>query len=177
VTPAVAVLVAVVSLALQADQVTVTDLDRDPRRWNGAEVTVVGELVGDYSPRRRGVVWVQLNDDAYARAPLLETGERAGANTGVGVRIPAELFDPEAWGPPGRFGRRGPIISVTGTFHHNDPVSGETFVEAREIVLVEPARQVAEPVPIGRLVLGAATLTIGFVLGLAAARRRRAGVS
>jgi hypothetical protein len=179
VTPVTAVLVVVVSLALQAqaDHVTVTELDLDPRRWTGAEVTVVGELVGDYSPRRRAVVWVQLNDDGYARAPLLETGERAGTNTGIGVRMPAELFDPEAWGPPGRFGMRGPIVEVTGTFHHNDPVSGETFVEAREVVLVEPARPLEEPVPTTALALGAAVLATGLALGLAAVRRRPGGVS
>jgi hypothetical protein len=178
VTPATAVLLMFLGLAGQvpAGEVTVTELDSEPDRWNGTEVTVVGELVGDYSPRRQ-VVWVQLNDDSYARSPLLESGERTGANTGIGVRMSFELFEPETWGPPGRYQTRGPIVAVTGTFHHNDPVSGETFIEAGQLVLVEPARSLEYAVPIARLVLGGATLAMGLVLGAYAVRRRRAEVS
>ena len=144
--------------------VPVSELDSQPDTWNGREVTVTGEIVGDYSPRG-DVLWFQVNGDAYATVPLAERGAPAGGNIGIGVRLPEELWQPD-WGDPGRYGSRGPIVEITGTFLHNSPADqGETFIAAHTVVLVEAGRPVeqppASPIPaIVGLVLGA----IGIVL-------------
>lgn len=127
-------------LPAAATPTTSLELDREPEAWDGKVVTLQGELVGDYSIRREGV-WVQLNDDVYVDAPVAGGGELAGANLGVGLRIPLELFD-SSWGTPGRYRVRGPIVEVTGTFRFHDPAHlGETFVDVTSLELVEPSRQ------------------------------------
>lgn len=126
------------------ERVPVSELDADPAAYAGQEVTIQGEIIGDYGIRE-DVVWVQVNDDPYVDAPLVETGELAGTNVGIGVRIPREAFDP-SWGEPGSSTIRGPVVRVTGIFRYNDPdESGETFVEAARVELVEPARVLEQP--------------------------------
>lgn len=137
----------------------VSALEDEPDVWDGREVTVIGEIVGDYSPRG-DVLWFQVNDDAYTTVPLAERDSPAGGNIGIGVRLPRALWQP-AWGDPGRYGSRGPIVEITGTFLHNSPTDqGETFIAAHTVLLVEAGRPVelppASPVPaIVGLVLGA----------------------
>jgi hypothetical protein len=145
-----------------ASQVSVTDLDGDPLSWNERQVTIRGEIVGDYSPRN-DEVWVQVNDDAYVDAPSVETGELAGGNVGIGVRIPGGIFD-ESWGAPGGYKVRGPIVEVTGIFRYADPATGgATFVDASSVTLIDPAREMETPPPqMGLLVAAIAMMAVGF---------------
>lgn len=139
--------VALMCLAIPADAtvLTTTELDAEPARWNGRSVIITGEVVGDYA-RRPDVVWVQINDDAYSRTPLLETGQLVGSNAGLGVRIPNELFDAAAWGRPGGYRTRGPVLAVTGVFRHADPTTGgDTFIDATDVELVSPSRPLEAP--------------------------------
>lgn len=153
---------AIVAAALSV--VPVSELDGEPDTWDGREVTVTGEIIGDYSVRG-DVLWFQLNDDAYATVPLAERDAPAGGNIGIGVRLPRDLWQSD-WGDPGRYGTRGPLVEVTGMFRHNSPTDqGETFIEAHTATLVEAGRPVepapASPAPaIVGLVFGA----IGIVL-------------
>jgi hypothetical protein len=125
-------------------RISTSDLDADPAAFDGRMVTVTGEIVGDYG-RRSNVVWVQVNDDEYRDHPLVETGQLTGQNSGVGVRIPNELFD-ESWGSPGGYRTRGPIIEVTGIFRYADvDTGGDTFIEAAFIDLVEASRPLDVP--------------------------------
>ncbi len=136
---------AIASLVLvMVTAVPVSDLDAEPDMWDSQEVIVVGEIIGDFSARGE-VVWFQLNDDAYAATPLPEGPGLQGTNTGIGVRIPRSEWS-ETWGEPGRYGRRGPIVEVTGTFLHNSPADqGETFIDGSQARLVEAARPIANP--------------------------------
>lgn len=155
-------LAAVVATLLSV--VPVSELDGEPDAWDGREVTVTGEVIGDYSVRG-DVVWFQLNDDPYAAVPLGERNLPAGGNIGIGVRVPSELWDPD-WGGPGRYGVRGPIVEIKGRFLHNSPADqGETFIDGHTAVLVEPSRPIerppASPVP---AVVGVVLGAIGIVL-------------
>lgn len=111
----------------------------NPDEFAGREIQVTGELVGDFG-RHSGAYWVQLNDDSYATAPLLETGQLTGGNVGIALRIPPGLFDAIASNEqPGGYRWRGPIVAVTGEFRYHDPDrSGETYVAVVSIQLVEP---------------------------------------
>ncbi len=113
--------------------------------YDQTEVTVAGELVGDFGVRGDGTVWAQLNDDSYADGPLRETGTHGEGNTGIGVRFDGSLaFDLDQ---PGGYRWRGPIVEVTGIWHHHDADrGGESYLEATSFDLVEPARQLADPV-------------------------------
>lgn len=168
-------LLAVIVAATSHAAVSVAELDAEPEVWTGRDVVVTGEIVGDYSPRS-DVVWVQLNDDAYVMEPLAERGAPSGVNNGIGVRIPADLFD-EAWGRPGGYDVRGPILEVEAVFRYNSPEDqGETFLDATSIRLLDPARPIDQPPA------SATRAAIGAALTAAAAalwwvRRRRSPTS
>lgn len=121
-------------------EVSVSDLDADPTAYDGLEVIITGEIIGDYGDRGH-VVWFQVNDDPYAEKPIPAGGALRGTNVGVGVRLPGQLFDP-SWGEPGGYRYRGPIVRIVGTFRHNAPDQfGETFIDGTSVELISPAVQ------------------------------------
>jgi hypothetical protein len=125
--------------AAAAEATTVSALIADSEAIAGSEVTVEGELVGDYGFRQDGWMWTQLNGDDYVHAPIVDGGEPTGGNTGVGVRMPFELG--EGLDPPGGYRNRGPIVRVTGVWKHHDPArQGESYLEATSLTVVEPGR-------------------------------------
>lgn len=147
-----------------ASEVTTTDLDTNPSTWDDRMVTVTGEIIGDYG-QRTDVVWIQVNDDGYVAAPLVETNELDGTNTGMGVRMPADLFDP-SWGAPGGYATRGPVVRITGLFRYADAdTGGDTFIDAVAIELLEPSRPLVVPGP-DWMLIGASLAAIAAGAGL-----------
>lgn len=129
--------------AQASEEVTVSDLIQMSKELSDAEVTVEGELVGDYGFRKDDSVWSQLNGDSYARAPIRAGGEPGGGNTGVGIRIPAEFV--VGLDPPGRYGVKGPVVRIEGTWKYHDPGrQGESYLQAVSLTLVEPGRVISE---------------------------------
>lgn len=171
---AIRVLVAGVALAgalaspAFAEEVSLATLLEDPAAFEG-EVTVTGEIVGDYGFRGDGWVWAQLNDDSYARDPILEGGALTGSNTGVGLRMPHAMVDD--LGSPGGYRRRGPLVEVTAVWRYHDPArGGESYLEATSLLLIEPGRTLKEGPHWGNLVAGATLLAVAG--GMWATRRR-----
>ena len=134
-------------------------------------VTVEGELIGDYGHRSGGDVWTQLNDDAYARDPLVDGGDLAGSNLGIGVRIPGNLM--EGVDPPGGYRLRGPLVRVTGDWrYHDESRSGESFLDVVSLEVVEPGRVLQDDPHLGVLAIGLALLAVAGMVWL---RVRAAG--
>lgn len=157
----------------RGETVSVTDLEERPQAYDGRSVTVRGELVGDYGVRR-DAIWVQLNDDPYVERPLGETGDLRGGNVALGVRLPSTALALLEQHPPGRYGRRGPIVEVAGVFRYHDPaLGGETYLDASELRLVEPARPIDAPVRRWPAVAGAALLGLAVVLAVQVRRTGR----
>lgn len=156
----------------RSERVTVADLLADPEAYTTAEVEVWGELVGDFGRRDDGTVWTQLNGDAYAESPLLGDGSLAGANLGIGVRIPAGLF-PDL-DRPGGYRVRGPLVVLQGMWRYHDPDrGGESYLDVTGLELLETSLALEEGVRWIPLGLGAGFLALA---GLVALRtRRRAG--
>jgi hypothetical protein len=151
------------TIAAPAVAIDLDELLEQGADHNGETVELTGELVGDYSVRSDGV-WVQLNVDAYVDAPVLETGQLAGTNTGMGAHIPLEVFD-ESWGAPGGYRQRGPIVSITAVFRYHDPaLQGDTYLDVVSVSLVETSRPLSEETPKNLLGLGIAALVAAFLL-------------
>jgi hypothetical protein len=130
------------ALAQDAEAVDVADLLENPTDYVG-EITVVGELIGDYGFRSDGFMWTQLNDDSYARDPVLDGGKLTGGNVGVAVRIPSTLA--EQLDSPGGYRVRGPIISATGIWeYHDSKRGGETYLNVTSILVLEAGRDLPE---------------------------------
>lgn len=152
------------------EEVGVADLLADPEAHTTLGVVVRGELVGDFGVRADGTVWTQLNDDPYATAPLLAGGSLAGANQGIGVRIPAELWP--GLERPGGYRVRGPLVELRGRWRYHDPGrGGESYLEVTSLVLLEPPRELEEGVGWLPLGLGAGLLGLALTVGLRTRRR------
>jgi len=138
-----------------------------PEDHAGETVALEGELIGDYGFRRNGFMWTQLNDDAYTRRPLVESGFLGGSNVGIGIRMPHALA--AGLDPPGGYRQRGPVVVVTGVFRYHDPDrQGETYIDVVALRVVEPGRRLAEgpnPITLGVgvvLITGAAVVLWGY---------------
>lgn len=162
-------------LAADAVEVSVSDLLANPEAWNQQRVAIIGELVGDYSSRADGV-WVQLNDDPYASSPVGAGGAPEGTNTGIGARIPTEMFSDGVDGPPGRYGRHGPIVRLEGVFIHSDPdLAGESYLEVDRASTLTPGRSFAVPGPDMWLAVGIGLLLTAGAITWHHRSRHRAG--
>ena len=148
--------------------VSVADLLADPESY--AVVVVRGELVGDFGERGDGTVWTQLNDDAYVEDPIPGGGSLAGANVGIGVRIPADLWP--GFDRPGGYRARGPVVELRGTWRYHDPDrGGESYLDVTGLRLLEEPRGLEEGVDWLPLGLGAGLLALAG--GVALLTRRR----
>jgi len=132
-----------------------------PKRYDGATITVEGELVGDYGFRRSGMMWTQLNDDTYAHAPVVEGGELTGSNEGIGLRMPAELVD--GLSPPGGYRIRGPSVRATGVWkYHDSDRQGETYLDVSSIDIIETGIKLSEGPNTAAIVAGVALLVVAL---------------
>jgi len=161
-------------MAADEVEVSVSDLLANPEAWKQQRVAVIGELVGDYSKRADGV-WVQLNDDPYASSPVGAGGAPEGTNTGIGARIPAEVFSDSVDGSPGRYGRQGPIVLLEGVFIHSDPdLGGESYLAVDRASTLKPGRRLVIPGPDKWLAVGVGLLLAAGAIGWPHRRRLRA---
>ena len=143
--------------ALAAEPVAAIDLIESSENFSGVEVTVTGELVGDYGHRRGGWSWVQINDDSYAVAPLRDGGAMTGSNIGIGARLPERLI--ADLDPPGGYSRRGPLVSLTGTWRHHDPGrGGESYLDVTTLTVGEPGRPLTDDAAIAPRLIAATVL-------------------
>lgn len=142
--------------------VTSTAVLTCPFGFDGLRVRYLGEVVGDVLARDGGS-WVLMNDDSYGLGdgPLTAGGTPRGTNSGLSVWLPDPLD--ELADEPGRPGRRGDVLEVTGTVHRADPRDGggltirvtEVAVRAEAATIDEPVhwRQVTAAVLLGALAL------------------------
>jgi hypothetical protein len=142
VTGAVIALVLLPATAVAA-AVPVEALIEDGGAYGGQEITVVGELVGDYGFRSDGWMWTQLNGDSYAVTALVEGGALTGSNAGIGIRMPIGLAD--GLDAPGRYRTVGPRVEATGIWRYHDPSrQGETYLEVTTLTVVAAGRSLHE---------------------------------
>lgn len=168
---AVMLLVAPVTPAFAEDEIPVADLLKAGADLAGRRVTVVGELVGDYGVRSNGSTWAQLNDDSYARDPLVDGGPRTGPNIGVGIRIAPGVAD--GLQQPGRYRQRGPLVAATGVWVYHDPDrGGESYVDVDSLEIIDDARPLSEDPSAIIYAIGIALLGAAAVLWLRKPRSR-----
>lgn len=156
-------------LASAGQVVPVSDLLVDGERFDGNEITIEGELVGDYGFRHDGYMWTQLNDDSYARDALVDGGPRAGANVGVGIRMPTALG--EGLAPVGGYRLEGPLVQATGVWRYHDPDrGGESYLDVSALTTIEGGRRLEEGPDWAVFAAGSLLLAVSFAMWW---RRRR----
>lgn len=148
-----------------AEEVTVSELIALSPEMSGRQVSVEGELVGDYGYRDDGTMWTQLNGGVYVNEPIREGGEPAGGNLGVGVRIPSDQTI--GLDHPGGYHYRGPVVRLTGIWRHHDPArQGESFLEVELLEVVAPGRRLDEAVVWWTVIAGSGLLAVAGAIWL-----------
>ena len=152
--------------ASAAEEVSVPEILEMGAELAGEEVSVEGELVGDYGFRDDGSMWTQLNGDAYVDQPLREGGSPVEANVGIAVTMGAALA--EGLDHPGGYRNRGPVVRVTGIWRYHDPGrQGESYLEVQSLTVTEPGRQFDEEVNWTAVTFGVLLLASAVVVAFA----------
>ena len=124
----------------EAVEVTTNDLFEDWEEYDGKEVILIGEAVGDVMDRGDHA-WVTVNDDFYSREALHETGALVGQNSGIGVWLPTQ--EAEKINRLGRYGSMGDLVEVCGIFYADDEEHGGDFdIQASSLTVLEPGRDI-----------------------------------
>ena len=136
-----------------AQEIAVSELLAESPNLSNQEITIEGELVGDFGFRGNGWMWTQLNDDPYVDHPIRDGIAPIGGNIGVGVRIPSELA--ESLDHPGGYHHRGPVVRLTGIWRHHDPDrQGESYLEVESLELIDEGRLLDEGVVWWTVIVG-----------------------
>lgn len=154
----------------EAREVSSADLLERWQEYDGTEVVFTGEVVGDVM-RRGDHAWITVNDDHYSRAARLEAGELRGGNSGIAVWLPVE--ESEEISVLGRYGSKGDLVRVRGTFNADCREHGGDFdLHASELTLVGRGREL-EGGPSASEVLASSIALLFLLATLSPYLRRR----
>ncbi|MDY6794667.1 MAG: hypothetical protein SWK76_05215 [Actinomycetota bacterium] len=124
----------------EGTEVTVSQLLEDWEEYDGREVILCGEVVGDVMARGE-YAWITVNDDTYSRQALHEEGTLDGQNSGIGVWLPTG--EAEKIGRLGRYGSMGDFVEVRGIFRADDEQHGGDFdIQGQSLTILEKGRSV-----------------------------------
>ncbi|MDI7253376.1 MAG: hypothetical protein QME89_12595, partial [Actinomycetota bacterium] len=155
--------------------VTVQELVERAEEYDGQEVVIEGEAVGDVMIRGEEA-WITVNDDPYSRRSLEEGGEFAGlSNCGIGVVLPRK--EAEKVKVLGSYKHHGDRVRVRGIFHRADPShGGDTVIEGRFLEVVEPGYPIKHPFSYGKLAVGLSLALVALFLGSRLRKKKEASV-
>ncbi|MGI9018188.1 MAG: hypothetical protein ACR2HR_13980 [Euzebya sp.] len=142
-----------------------------PELFDGRQVSLLGETIGDLFNGPGDRNWVLVNDDVYAQiGPLDSHHQRLGTNSGLAVLLPSGQ-QPQWLGGPGT---RGDLVLVTGQFQFASSADqGGPAIIAESVVTQRIGGTAQRPVPTRlRLVVPfAVAITVALLI---AVRRRNA---
>jgi len=152
--------------ALAADEVTTEELINNMPAYDGKEVTITGEAIGDVMIRDDSG-WVTVNDDIYATRSIEEGGELSGYSN-IGIAIWAPKGELDQINILGGYKNKGDRVRVTGTFNRACPEhGGDTDIHATSVEVLESGHPISHPFAWWKLVLvlvlAAAVLALGSV--------------
>ena len=150
--------------AVADDTVSVVKLVDNMQRYDGKEVTIRGEAIGDIMVRGAHA-WITVNDDPFSlNRSIEEGGELIGmSNAGIGVWLQAE--GTRDINVLGGYKNKGAMVRVTGTFNRAcTEHGGDTDIHATRLVVLKEGHPFEHPFAWGKflalvvLVLAAAAL-------------------
>ncbi len=150
--------------AMAADEVTTEELINDMPAYDGKEVTITGETIGDVMIRD-GYGWVTVNDDIYATRSIEEGGELSGY-TNLGIAVWAPRGELEQIKVLGGYKNKGDRVRVTGVFNRAcQEHGGDTDIHASSLEVLQPGYPFSHPFAWWKLALVLALAAAALVLG------------
>jgi hypothetical protein len=144
------------------DTVQVSQLVENMQKYDGREVTIVGEAIGDVMVRGT-YAWITVNDDRYSKKSIEEGGELIGmSNSGMGVWVlERDTRDINIYGG---YKNKGADVRVTGVFHRAcHEHGGDTDIHATSLEVLKPGYPFSHRFPYYKLL---AVLLLTCAIGL-----------
>lgn len=136
--------------AFANETVTIEELVSDMKKYDGKEVTIEGEAIGDVMVRGE-YAWITVNDDAYSKRSLEEGGDFAGySNIGIGVWVPKQYA--ESINLAGGYKVAGDHLRVTGIFNRAcHEHGGDTDIHADSLEVTRSGHEIPHGFQYGKL--------------------------
>jgi len=145
-------------------------LVEEPKRYDGTEVTFVGEVIGE-AMERGDKAWLHINDDAYYLKNVEEGAQLGGYNSGMPVWIAASQTEGIAFF--GDYRHEGDIVEVHGTFNAACAEhGGDMDIHAADLRVLKAGHRVVDEVRPAKLAW-AVGLAAGALALFVVERRRR----
>lgn len=160
--------------ARASETVAITDLIQNMKEYDGQEVTIQGEAIGDLMVRGP-YAWITVNDDAYSKKSIEEGGELVGmSNAGIGVWIPTS--ETSGIRVLGGYKNKGDIVLLTGTFNRAcREHGGDTDIHATRLEVTSPGYAFRKGFQYGRLmVIIILSAAIAFLWDVLRTKRKKA---
>jgi len=151
-------------------EVKVKELVENSESYDGQEVIVEGEVVGDLMIRG-DEAWITVNDDPYSERSLEEGGDFAGlSNYGIGVWLPRQ--ETEAIRVLGSYKNHGDRVRVRGIFHRVDHShGGDMDIEGISLQVMKPGYPIRHSFSYWKLALVLALASMAACLAIVWRRR------
>jgi hypothetical protein len=152
-------------------RVQISELIENMAKYDGRQVTVAGEVIGDVMIRG-DYAWITVNDEPYSRRSVVEGGELTGvSNTGIGVWAPrGEVQGIENLGG---YDEKGDQEEVVGVFNRACPEhGGDTDIHAESVSKVGDGYPISHPFDYPRALFAAALAGLTVCLLVAWLKRR-----
>lgn len=145
-------------------EVTIRELVENAENYDGQEVVIEGEVIGDLMIRG-DEAWLTVNDDPYSVRSLVEGGDFAGlSNYSIGVRLPRE--ETEGIRVLGSYKNHGDRVRVRGIFHRVDHASGgDMDIEGISLEVIKPGYPLPHPFAYWKLIVALALAAVAAYLG------------
>jgi hypothetical protein len=146
------------------EHVSTQELIENAEEYDGREVVIEGEVVGDIMVRDTHA-WITVNDDSYSELSLEEGGAFTGiSNYGIGIWLPAD--EAEKIEVLGGYKNKGDRVRVEGVFHRADTENGgDMDVHGTYLQVLEPGYPFARPFAWKKLIFLLALFAVVLVLG------------
>lgn len=130
-----------------ASPIVINDLINKSKEFDGKEVTIEAEVIGDMMQRGE-YTWLNVTDGSAAMGIYIET-----------VKV-------ESIQITGSYKQKGDIVKITGTFHRAyDDQGGDMAIEAKNLEVIEQGKLIEEHIPDGKIkLLGGVVCLMGAIL-------------
>ena len=157
------------------DTVSIVKLIDEMKQYDGKQVTIQGEAIGDVMARGTNA-WITVNDDRYSKKSIEEGGELVGmSNAGIGVWLPASQA--RLVKICGGYKSKGTIVNVTGVFNRAcHEHGGDTDIHATSLEVVQGGYSFKHAFSWGKLLVLLMLIAAAAGLWTLTRRRARAGL-
>jgi len=158
------------------ETIPINRLISNMKEYDGKEVTIEGEVVGDIMIRGQSA-WITVNDDPYSRISLEEGGSFKGlSNIGIGVWAQKEQVDDIK--VLGGYKNKGDIVIVRGVFHRAcHEHGGDTDIHAISIEVRKQGYPFRHPIQWWKLLLAISFSLVSALLWAKLRMKKKAAIS